>query len=134
MDDQNIGVMSHAKGLEALAFVGQSLARLHLTPNAKKSAVWSLAQAKDHFHLDLNRRLDEAAAIKPTNMVERRRLRRAVMDIWSRARGKDGVGHWDKIMKRLYREAVRAKVTSLRRHAALPPCAPRRDRQPASPP
>ena len=62
MDDQNIGVDSRAQGLRVLARVGESLADLHLTPNAGKSRLLTLSEARRHFHLDLN---DELDAIEP---------------------------------------------------------------------
>ncbi len=49
MDDQNVGVDSFADGLRALGFIGNSLGRLHLTPNAKKSDVLSLSEARRHY-------------------------------------------------------------------------------------
>src|SRR6202034_1709538 len=45
MDDQNMGVLTRARGLEVLAEVGRSLSRLHLSPNAQKSKVLSLSEA-----------------------------------------------------------------------------------------
>ena len=58
MDDHVIGVNSEAQGLRVLAAMQDSLASLYLTPNAKKSLVLSLAEAKIHFHLDTNADLD----------------------------------------------------------------------------
>lgn len=46
MDDQNFGVASYAEGLNVLRQCGDSLARLHLTPNAGKSRILSLEQAQ----------------------------------------------------------------------------------------
>lgn len=60
MDDQNFGVPSRAAGLRTLSAVGRSLARLHLSPNGKKSKVLSLKEAKRHFHLDINALIDAA--------------------------------------------------------------------------
>ena len=57
MDDQVIGVSSYTHGLKTLSEVGRSLARLHLTPNTKKSRILKLSEARRHFHLDLNRLL-----------------------------------------------------------------------------
>ncbi|MEI8197893.1 MAG: RNA-directed DNA polymerase, partial [Phycisphaerae bacterium] len=115
MDDQSIGVDSYAAGLRALGFIGNSLARLHLTPNAKKSDVLSLNEARRHFHLDLNQLLDDAEGIAATTPAGRRELSRKVTDIWRRAKVHEGIGHWDKILKRLYRFAALARVRSFRR-------------------
>src|SRR4029077_6906571 len=54
MDDQNIGVSSRAEGLKVLAEAGASLVRLRLPPNAAKSKILTLAQAKRHFHFRAN--------------------------------------------------------------------------------
>ena len=59
MDDQNIGVQSNAEGLRALSAVQDSLRKLQLTVNPAKSRVLSLGEAHRHFHLDINKLLDE---------------------------------------------------------------------------
>lgn len=58
MDDHVVGVKSEGQGLRVLAAMQDSLASLYLTPNAKKSVILSLAEAKVHFHLDTNASLD----------------------------------------------------------------------------
>jgi hypothetical protein len=121
MDDQNMGVESKARGLEVLGEVGRSLARLHLTPNAQKSKVLSLSEARRHFHLDLNKLLDTAddlaKQITSRKGGSRRELRSAVAMIWSRAKAFDGDGEFGKILKRLYRVAGLARGRLLRQRA-----------------
>lgn len=58
MDDQNFGASSYAAGLNILKQCGDSLARLHLTPNTAKSQIMTLAEASRHFHFDVNAALD----------------------------------------------------------------------------
>ena len=58
MDDQAFGVHSRAEGLRVLKACGDSLSRLHLTPNASKSRILTLAEAERHFHFTANDSLD----------------------------------------------------------------------------
>ena len=74
MDDQNLGVPSKAVGLRALSEVGKSLARLHLSPNSKKSRILTLSEARRHFHLDLNGMLDRAEAAAKAAKTRRQQL------------------------------------------------------------
>lgn len=118
MDDQSIGVDSKAAGIKALAHLGESLARLHLTPNSSKSRVLSLAQARNHFHFNTNaalRRLDSRPHPKSAN--ELRQYRAAYRLAWKRALKNEGVGEWEKILKWFYRIAAVAKSRTLRRRA-----------------
>jgi hypothetical protein len=85
MDDQNLGVASKAGGLRVLSEVGKSLARLHLSPNTKKSRILTLAEARRHFHLDLNEMLDRAEArwkLAKTRARRRREFSRQLRQIW----------------------------------------------------
>lgn len=117
MDDQNIGVNSHEQGMEALAYIGESLARLHLTPNAKKSRILSLRDTKQYFHFDLNQRLDIAYTMPSATKRDKVALRKLVKEIWVKAKRCKGEGHWDKIMKRLYHLSSRADSRLLRRYS-----------------
>ncbi len=117
MDDQNLGVASKADGLRCLSQVSDSLARLHLTANAKKSKVLSIAEAKAEFHFSLNEQLDQADVLVKDGPSARARLAREVNAIHRRALKVEGQGHWDKVIKRLYRLAALAGVRALRRRA-----------------
>lgn len=118
MDDQNLGVPSKAAGLRTLSEVGKSLARLHLSPNTKKSRILTLAEARRHFHLDLNAMLDRAeTAAQAGNPRNRQSLRRQLRRIWSRARPHKGEGEFDKVLRRLYRLAGLARLRLLRGRA-----------------
>jgi len=120
MDDQNMGVKSKADGLKALSEVGRSLARLHLSANAQKSKVLSLSQARRHFHLDLNKLLDEADLIARrigAGSASKTRLRTKVSEIWKKAKAYEGDGEFAKVLKRLYRVAGLAGARQLRRRA-----------------
>jgi len=119
MDDQNFGVPSKAGGLHVLSEVGKSLAKLHLSPNAKKSKILSLAEARRHFHLDLNEMLDRAEIAAKAAKSKRQRVAVAkeLRRIWLRAQPHDGVGEFEKVLRRLYRLAGIAKIRLLRRRA-----------------
>lgn len=120
MDDQNFGVASRSAGLRVLSHVGTSLAKLHLSPNAGKSRILTLVQARRHFHLDLNSMLDKAddSAKKAVTMRLRTRLAVQIRKIWTRARPHDGEGEFDKVLKRLYRLAGFCRLPFLRHRAA----------------
>ncbi|HEX5430429.1 MAG TPA: RNA-directed DNA polymerase [Bryobacteraceae bacterium] len=120
MDDQNMAVPSKAAGLKVLAKVGRSLSRLHLSPNAQKSKVLSLSEARRHFHLDFNKLLDEADGIAKqvrAGSASKRALRKKVSEIWKKARIHEGDGEFAKVLKRLYRIAGLAGARQLRRRA-----------------
>ena len=119
MDDQTFGVPSKADGLRVLSEVGTSLARLHLSPNTKKSRILSLSEARRHFHLDLNHMLDvvESKAKTVKQQRDRLELARQVRGIWTRAIHYEGEGEFEKILRRLYRLAGIARARFLRRRA-----------------
>jgi hypothetical protein len=119
MDDQNLGVDSKTTGLRILSEVGRSLARLHLSPNTKKSCILTLGEARRHFHLDLNDMLDkvEASWKLAKTRAQRRQLSRALRRIWVRAIPHEGKGEFGKVLKRLYRLAGLSRLRFLRRRA-----------------
>lgn len=85
MDDQNMAVNSKAAGLLVLQEVGKSLGRLHLTPSSQKSRILSLAEARRHYHLDLNDELDQAEVLSQKATKSKRaklRFQRSVRRIW----------------------------------------------------
>jgi hypothetical protein len=96
------------------------LSRLHLSPNAQKSKVLSLSEARRHFHLDLNKLLDDADDISKqvaSGGASRTALRKKVSGIWAKAKVHEGHGEFPKVLKRLYRVAGLAGVRQLRRRA-----------------
>ena len=117
MDDQNIGVSSKADGLKILASIGNSLARLHLTPNAEKSRVLSFSEAVQHFHLLTNKGLDRVELLKTRTRSQRERVRRELRRIWKRTRKRDNTGEWNKVLKRFYRLAAVARSNLLKGRA-----------------
>ncbi len=117
MDDQNIGVPSRAVGLKVLAKLGESLGRLHLTPNAGKSRLLTLSEARRHFHLDINDKLDKADRLPGRTSLERKRLGKEIRKIWRKAKKYEGVGEWSKVLKRVYRLAGLARLRMMRRRA-----------------
>jgi len=121
MDDQNMAVKTKAEGLNVLKEVGRSLARLHLTPNSQKSNVLSLEDARRHYHLDLNRMLDDAEVLSRkanSSKAAGLRFQRKVRAIWKAAKPHEGIGEFGKILKRLYRLAGLARLTIFRDRAA----------------
>jgi hypothetical protein len=117
MDDQNIGVASRAEGLRVLAEVGESLGRLHLTPNSSKSKILTLAAAKRHFHFRTNALLDQIGKMAFHTRTQRSTLRRQLIMAWRIALTEKEVGEWPKILRRVYRYAARARARFMRSRA-----------------
>jgi hypothetical protein len=104
MDDQNMAVDSKSEGLTVLSAVGRSLGRLHLTPNGQKSKILTLAQARRHYHLDLNEMIDEAEDLykSASSATAKKRFASKVRGAWRKASAYEGVGEFSKILKRIY--------------------------------
>lgn len=117
MDDQAIGVSSRAEGLRVVSAVGASLGNLYLTANAKKTRVLSLREAKIHFHLETNARLDYLENLITTRAKSRRALARELGKTWRFALRHKNEGEWEKIQKRIYRLAGLIKAKLLRKNA-----------------
>ncbi len=117
MDDHVIGVKSRAEGLRVLGSLEDSLGKLYLTPNAKKSAVLSLPEAKLHFHLDTNASLDLLESKIAKKSFRRRSLVRELSRAWRVAMKHEGTGQWSQIQKRFYRLAGLTRARFLRKRA-----------------
>ena len=117
MDDQAIGVDSRAQGLQVVAAVGESLAKLYLTANAKKTRILSLREAKIHFHLEANARLDKLENLIKSRAKPRKALVRQLGKTWRYALRSEDEGEWEKIQKRVYRLAGLTKAKFLRKKA-----------------
>ena len=117
MDDQNFGAGSRAEGLRILASVGESLRRLHLTPNSGKSEILSLREAKTHFHFSANQDLATIDTLPFRTERERRVLRKHIQEAWTLAIRNEGKGEWQKILKRFYRYAARGRTRMFTRRA-----------------
>ncbi|MDB4278566.1 RNA-directed DNA polymerase [Deltaproteobacteria bacterium] len=117
MDDQNFGAETRGEGLAILGEVDRSLRTLSLNPNAKKSKVMKVAEARRHFHLDINEALDLTEQMPTASPSDRRALRAHLSAVWARGKQHDGKGEWDKILKRCYRLLARAQSRQFRRRA-----------------
>ncbi|HYL85763.1 MAG TPA: RNA-directed DNA polymerase [Candidatus Angelobacter sp.] len=117
MDDQAIGANSRAAGLQIVAALGGSLAKLYLTANAKKTRILSLREAKIHFHLRSNARLDRLENLIRSRSKPRRALVRELRKTWRLALRAKNEGEWEKIQKRVYRLAGLTKARFLRKEA-----------------
>jgi len=117
MDDQTFGVRSRAEGLRLLNEVSRSLSRLHLTPNASKSRVMSLGDARRHYHLDINDRINSVSVLPHGTPKERKALRRELDRVWKFAVKFERQGEWAKVLKRIYLLAGLGLSRRLRRRA-----------------
>ncbi len=118
MDDQNFGAGSYSEGLNILKQCGDSLARLHLTPNASKSRILSLAEASRHFHFDINADLDAIDKMPKETTIERRAFRAILGQVWRKSlKFEKAGGEWSKVLKRFYRLAGISGARFLRHRA-----------------
>jgi hypothetical protein len=114
-----VSVCDHAsEGLRVVAAMARSLANLYLTASAPKTKVLSLTQARKHFHLEVNARLDEIAKMISSRAKTRRGLVRVLAREWRIANRSKDHGEWAKIQKRFYRLAGQIKGKFLRRSAS----------------
>jgi hypothetical protein len=100
-----------------LSAVGKSLAGLHLSPNTEKSRILKLSDARSHFHLDLNEMLDNAdlAEKNARTKTDWRAVSNQIRSIWSTGKQFEGIGEFDKILKRIYSLAGTVRLRFLRR-------------------
>ena len=116
MDDQAFGVPSRADGLQVLKSCGDSLARLHLTPNVSKSRILSLSEARQHFHFYINDQLDRVE--EHLEKGARKQARIDFAGLWpSIRRSEQHGGEFAKVLKRAYRMAGRVGAKYLRYRA-----------------
>ncbi len=105
VDDQNIGVKSHAEARLAVNMITRSLAQQRLTLNAGKTRFLTPKEVVIHFQLDANQALTEwEKKLKQNKNKPSAELIKEFCDIWSKIkRGKHvGKGLWNKILKRTY--------------------------------
>jgi hypothetical protein len=117
MDDQVIGVNSRAEGLRTVSAVGDSLAKLYLTANAKKTRILSLREARIHFHLDANAAIDSLEEKILSRAKSRKALVRELGRVWRSVKQHKDKGEWEKIQQRIYRLAGLTKAKVLRTKA-----------------
>lgn len=79
--------------------------------------MFTIAEARQHFHFTLNKRLDEAEDLPTATRREQQALARHLRETLARAKPVEGQGQWDKILKRVYRLAAFSKGRWLRRRA-----------------
>jgi hypothetical protein len=117
MDDQVFGLPDEARCYQALAELNSSLRRMHLTPNAAKTRILTLAQARHDLFFVANDQLDRIdaalnAKTKPSAKAVKA-LRKRWLIVWKAAIKSEGKGEWNKILKRCYRIASRLRLRTL---------------------
>ena len=120
MDDQAIGVESRAAGLHTLKVCGNSLSRLHLTPNTSKTCILTLAEAEQHFHFKANESLDQIIELLHEWKGRNPKVARMMFGHfwrWDARRSEAQGGEWAKVLKRAYRVAGQIDATFLRPRA-----------------
>lgn len=119
MDDQAFGVQSRAEGLRVLKSCSDSLSRLHLTPNAAKSRILTLAEAERHFHFAANDSLDRITELLDEQKASGLKAAKLMFaQFWRVARrGEVQGGEWAKVLKRAYLVAGQVGAKLLRPRA-----------------
>lgn len=119
MDDQAIGVGSRAEGLRTLKVCGDLLSRLHLTPNASKSRILTLAEAERHFHFAANESLDQITEhLDEQEDSDPKVAKLMLVQFWRSTRQCESQGgEWAKVLKRAYLAAGRVDARFLRPRA-----------------
>lgn len=117
MDDQNIGVSTREDGYKVISEIGRSVSRIHLSPNAQKTKVLSLQEARRYFHLDINKSLDELEKLPLTSKRKRAALASQLRAVWKKSKRHHGIGEWSKVLKRVYRLAGLSQTRMFRRRA-----------------
>jgi hypothetical protein len=117
MDDQLVAVTSREQGYKIIGQISESISRLYLSPNAAKTRVLSLSEARRHFHLDINKALDLIESLPYATKLERKIMGTELRKVWKRYKKHEGTGEWSKILKRIYRLAGRSQGKFFRRRA-----------------
>jgi hypothetical protein len=120
MDDQNLGVPSLTAARQTVNELTRSLGSQRLTVNAGKTQFLSPPEVVNHFQLAANQSLDAwnkkfwplDLRTLPAARAELRRRWREIL-----AGDTVGVGHWDKILKRMYAYAVLVDIPDLESRA-----------------
>ena len=111
MDDQAFGVASPVLAYRLLADIDISLRRMHLVPNAGKSRIMSMRDARKYFHLRANNDLDRMetrwAKDKQPTGIDLVSARNEFRLAWRNAQNAAGEGEWTKVLKRFYLAAGR---------------------------
>jgi hypothetical protein len=117
MDDLVFGLSTEADCYRLLAALNESLRRMHLTPNASKTKIMTLAEARRDFFFVTNDRLDKIDQVlgKKASPSARQlaKLRKTFLSAWHAALRDEDRGEWGKILKRGYRLAARLRLRAL---------------------
>lgn len=104
MDDQNVGVKSTIGARKLIRKMVQSLGTQKLTLNTGKTKILTPEEVSEHFWLDLNEELDQLEEkVKKTRA--RHHYQADFEAIWNSFTTQAKQGHWDKLVKRMYRLA-----------------------------
>ena len=107
MDDQNIGVRSMTEARRVVRKLTESLAEQRLVLNAGKTTFLTPNDLANVFHLDVNDELDNLNDKIMKGKTKRKVLMKRFQRIYRKARLNQGIGHWDKVLKRMYATIAR---------------------------
>jgi hypothetical protein len=109
MDDQNFGVSSETEARKLISKLTDSLSQQRLVLNVGKTKFLDPDEVSQEFHLASNELLDDIE-MQIDKGQSAKTLRKELRSAWSFAKRLEGVGHWDKIVKRFY--TVTGKLSS----------------------
>lgn len=117
MDDQNIGVRSKVEGRRIIRKMVESLASQRLSVNAGKTKILSPKDLAEYFWLESNESLD-ALETKVAKKTKSSDLLDEFEYLWKRVVSSPKAGHWDKVIKRLYRlgALLKTKCINIKHH------------------
>ncbi len=117
MDDQNICASSETDARKLVRLLTESLSQQRLVLNAAKTEFLTPAGVAADFHLEVNDEIDhieEGLDQRTMGMLNARLLFNAA---YTNALEAEGVGNWDKILKRMYGLGARIRNRRLRGRA-----------------
>jgi hypothetical protein len=116
LDDQNIGVGSATAARQTINRLTRSLASQRLTLNAGKTRFLDPDQVVIHFQLTANKSLEAwNKTFWPVGSENVESARKDLRSRWGAIVNSEvaGMGHWDKILKRIYAYAVQVGIPDL---------------------
>ncbi|GEC93348.1 RNA-directed DNA polymerase [Brevibacillus brevis] len=113
MDDQTIAVRNKTQARITVRLLTKSLAEQRLVLNSGKTKFLTANEVVEVFHLDSNQDLDEFADALKSKMYTSSQLKKMLNRLYQQAKKLENVGHWDKILKRIYYYAGKIKWDGL---------------------
>ena len=116
MDDHSIGARSLSDARRVVNRLTRSLSEQRLTLNASKTRFLDPGEVVEFFQLDANKALNDWQEVYGKNLPEKlTEARKELRQIWRTISdgATEGKGYWDKVLKRMYGYAAKARCSVL---------------------